>query len=146
MNNRALSCASYHDLSEEQHYHNLLLGALSVNAYNEYEVKSNNLVAKTCDLLFLSYESGFCDSKSSERESGLGRPDIMVTKRGKAPEFDETYVFEVKYAKEENEKEGKLKEARNQILNKKYSDTIKGKIHLVAVVAFDKSYTFEIFQ
>ena len=117
LNDRTLRCVSSHDLWRERDYHNLLLGALFVNSNKKYEV-------------------------ISQRESGLGRPDILVIKRGTHQELDITYVFEMKYTKDASLIEDKLKEAKEQIENKKYAKTLAGEVILVPVVACDKKYHF----
>lgn len=91
---------SYHDLKDENSYHMLMLG-------------------------MCAYLSGDCEIKSN-RESGMGRSDIVLKSRnGKYPNV----IMEFKFTKDEKEELHHLaEEAIRQVKEKKYAAGLQGPV------------------
>jgi hypothetical protein len=111
-------------LSQENFHHGFILG-LFMFAAEHYEVKSN-------------------------REYGLGRPDLVLIPRDKEKR---AYLFELKYETLQSEVtvEGALKKAKAQIVDKKYREGVKGmhsleKITAIAVGFKGKNVKFEVME
>jgi hypothetical protein len=105
-----VGATSYHDASEEKHYHSLMNGLLASLA-NKYIQKSN-------------------------QESGLGRFDhLLIPREGRG---DTALIFEYKVAKSSQDLERKVEEAFAQIDLQKYLTILKDfqvvkKVYKVAI-------------
>ena len=121
--NRRLSVFSYFDLTSERDYHLYLTCALLMNpdvgSGKTYEVYSN-------------------------RESGSGRPDIMVTDRKR----NRAVIFELKYVKSdfksEEEKEQRISEALEsaemQLKSRNYGADFQGETEYLSAVGCAKAF------
>jgi len=93
-----LTSASYHDTKNEDFYHGLILG-MSLYLENQYHISSN-------------------------KESGLGRYDLVIEPKNKN---DKAYILEFKVAKSEESLNKESQEAVEQIISKKYDINLKEK-------------------
>lgn len=93
-----LTSASYHDTKNEDFYHGLILG-MSLYLENQYYISSN-------------------------KESGLGRYDLVMEPKNKN---DKAYILEFKVAKSEESLNKESQEAVEQIISKKYDVNLKEK-------------------
>ena len=93
-----LTSASYHDTKNEDFYHGLILG-MSLYLENQYHISSN-------------------------KESGLGRYDLVMEPKNKN---DKAYILEFKVAKSEESLNRESQEAVEQITSKKYDVNLKEK-------------------
>ena len=96
LQNILLKSTSYNDTKNEDFYHGLVLGMMFY-LDNHYYVKSN-------------------------KESGLGRYDLMIEPRNKN---NRGFILEFKVTKDENSLEKVSKEAVEQIIEKKYDVALK---------------------
>ena len=109
-----LQIPSYHDLTNENSYHMMVLGVFS-HLLDRYEIKSN-------------------------KEVGLGRCDIIL--KAKKP-TQTSFVLEFKYLKEEckdvKEKlEHLASQAVQQIIDKKYDEGLNGKVVYIGLAHHQK--------
>lgn len=93
-----LTSASYHDTKNEDFYHGLILG-MSLYLENQYYISSN-------------------------KESGLGRYDLVMEPKNKN---NKAYILEFKVAKSEESLNKESQEAVEQIISKKYDVNLKEK-------------------
>ena len=93
-----LTLASYYDTKNEDLYHGLILG-MSLYLENQYHISSN-------------------------KESGLGRYDLVMEPKNKN---DKAYILEFKVAKSEKSLNKESQEAVEQIISKKYDVNLKEK-------------------
>ncbi len=118
---------SYFDLNDERSYHILLISLLAmyegVGKNGSYEVFSN-------------------------RESGAGRPDVMVIDK----KADKAIILELKHVKNSNFKTEEekhkciseaLKSAESQIKVRNYGSDFHGEIEFIPVVACGKAFYFD---
>lgn len=105
-----LKLPSYHDLKNENSYHMMMLGMCAF-MYQYYDVKSN-------------------------RESGLGRSDILI--RAKSPKYPHM-ILEFKYTRDESQNLAELaQEAVDQIKEKKYDAEMTGTVYYIGLAHFGK--------
>ncbi len=113
LQNILLKSTSYYDTSNEDFYHGLILG-MTLYLDRDYYVTSN-------------------------RESGLGRYDVIVEPKNRN---DRGYILEFKVAKIEKDLEKVSKEAIEQIIDKKYDTQLKERgikdITLLGIAFFGK--------
>ena len=113
LQNILLKSTSYYDTSNEDFYHGLILG-MTLYLDKDYYVTSN-------------------------RESGLGRYDVIVEPKNKN---NRGYILEFKVAKIEKDLEKVSKEAIEQIIDKKYDTQLKERgikdITLLGIAFFGK--------
>ena len=93
-----LTSASYYDTKNEDFYHGLILG-MGLYLENQYYISSN-------------------------KESGLGRYDLVIEPKNKN---DKAYILEFKVAKSEESLNKESQEAVEQIISKKYDVNLKEK-------------------
>ena len=93
-----LTSASYHDTKNEDFYYGLILG-MGLYLENQYYISSN-------------------------KESGLGRYDLVMEPKNKN---DKAYILEFKVAKSEESLNKESQEAIEQIISKKYDVNLKEK-------------------
>ena len=96
LQNIILKSASYYDGKNEDFYHGLILG-MTLYLDRDYYVNSN-------------------------RESGLGRYDVIIEPKNKN---NRGYILEFKVVKDEKDLEKSSKEAIEQIIDKKYDTSLK---------------------
>ena len=96
LQNIILKSASYYDGKNEDFYHGLILG-MTLYLDRDYYVNSN-------------------------RESGLGRYDVIIEPKNKN---NRGFILEFKVVKDEKDLENTAKEAIEQIINKKYDTQLK---------------------
>lgn len=105
-----LTLPSYHDLRNENSYHMMMLGMCAF-MYQYYDVISN-------------------------RESGLGRSDILI--RAKSPKHPHM-ILEFKYTRDESQDLGELaQEAVEQIKEKEYDAEMTGTVYYIGLAHFGK--------
>ena len=113
LQNILLRSTSFNDIKNEDFYHGLILG-MSLFLDKDYYVNSN-------------------------KESGLGRYDIIIEPKNKN---NRGFVLEFKVVKEEEDLNKVSKEAIEQIINKKYDTQLKERgikdITLVGIAFFKK--------
>ena len=113
LQNIILKSASYYDGKNEDFYHGLILG-MTLYLDRDYYVNSN-------------------------RESGLGRYDVIIEPKNKN---NRGFILEFKVAKSEKELEKVSKEAIEQIIDKKYDTQLKERgikdITLLGIAFFGK--------
>ena len=113
LQNILLKSTSYYDTSNENFYHGLILG-MTLYLDRDYYVTSN-------------------------RESGLGRYDVIVEPKNKN---NRGYILEFKVAKIQKDLEKVSKEAIEQIIDKKYDTQLKERgikdITLLGIAFFGK--------
>ena len=113
LQNIILKSASYYDGKNEDFYHGLILG-MTLYLDRDYYVNSN-------------------------RESGLGRYDVIIEPKNKN---NRGYILEFKVAKSEKELEKVSEEAIEQIINKKYDTSLEERgirnITLLGIAFFGK--------
>ncbi|MCY7008494.1 ATP-binding protein [Fusobacterium simiae] len=113
LQNILLKSTSYYDTSNEDFYHGLILG-MTLYLDRDYYVTSN-------------------------RESGLGRYDVIIEPKNKN---NRGFILEFKVAKSEKELDKVSKEAIEQIIDKKYDTLLKERgvkdITLVGIAFFGK--------
>ena len=113
LQNILLKSTSYYDTSNEDFYHGLILG-MTLYLDRDYYVTSN-------------------------RESGLGRYDVIVEPKNRN---NRGYILEFKVAKIEKDLEKVSKEAIEQIIDKKYDTRLKERgikdITLLGIAFFGK--------
>ena len=113
LQNILLKSTSYYDTSNEDFYHGLILG-MTLYLDRDYYVTSN-------------------------RESGLGRYDVIVEPKNKN---NRGYILEFKVAKIQKDLEKVSKEAIEQIIDKKYDTQLKERgikdITLLGIAFFGK--------
>lgn len=115
--NILLTLPSYHDLKDENSYHVLFLG-MCAWLNNDYEIISN-------------------------KEEGKGRADIILkAKKNSLP----SYIFELKYLKEDMDKDGLKKNAKKaveQIREKQYDAGLQGKVIYIGLAHHGKDAIIE---
>ncbi len=115
--NILLTLPSYHDLKDENSYHVLFLG-MCAWLNNDYEIISN-------------------------KEEGKGRADIILkAKKNSLP----SYIFELKYLKEDMDKDGLKKNAKKaveQIREKQYDAGLQGKVIYIDLAHHGKDAIIE---
>ena len=113
LQNIILKSTSYYDGKNEDFYHGLILG-ITLYLDRDYYVNSN-------------------------RESGLGRYDVIIEPKNKN---NRGFILEFKVAKSEKELEKVSEEAIEQIINKKYDISLKERgirdITLIGIAFFGK--------
>jgi len=113
LQNIILKSASYYDGKNEDFYHGLILG-MTLYLDRDYYVNSN-------------------------RESGLGRYDVIIEPKNKN---NRGFILEFKVVKDEKDLENTAKEAIEQIINKKYDTSLKERgikdITLIGIAFFGK--------
>ena len=113
LQNIILKSASYYDGKNEDFYHGLILG-MTLYLDRNYYVNSN-------------------------RESGLGRYDVIIEPKNKN---NRGFILEFKVVKDEKDLENSSKEAIEQIINKKYDTSLKERgikdITLIGIAFFGK--------
>ena len=113
LQNIILKSASYYDGKNEDFYHGLILG-MTLYLDRDYYVNSN-------------------------RESGLGRYDVIIEPKNKN---NRGFILEFKVVKDEKDLENTAKEAIEQIINKKYDTSLKERgikdITLIGITFFGK--------
>ena len=113
LQNIILKSASYYDGKNEDFYHGLILG-MTLYLDRDYYVNSN-------------------------RESGLGRYDVIIEPKNKN---NRGYILEFKVVKDEKDLEKSSKEAIEQIIDKKYDTSLKERgikdITLIGIAFFGK--------
>ena len=113
LQNIILKSASYYDGKNEDFYHGLILG-MTLYLDRDYYVNSN-------------------------RESGLGRYDVIIEPKNKN---NRGYILEFKVVKDEKDLENTAKEAIEQIIDKKYDTSLKERgikdITLIGITFFGK--------
>ena len=113
LQNIILKSTSYNDTKNEDFYHGLILG-MTLYLDRDYYITSN-------------------------RESGLGRYDVIVEPKNRN---NRGYILEFKVAKIEKDLEKVSKEAIEQIINKKYDISLKERgirdITLIGIAFFGK--------
>ena len=113
LQNIILKSASYYDGKNEDFYHGLILG-MTLYLDRDYYVNSN-------------------------RESGLGRYDVIIEPKNKN---NRGYILEFKVVKDEKDLEKSSKEAIEQIIDKKYDTQLKERevkdITLIGIAFFGK--------
>ena len=113
LQNIILKSASYYDGKNEDFYHGLILG-MTLYLDRDYYVNSN-------------------------RESGLGRYDVIIEPKNKN---NRGFILEFKVAKSEKELEKVSEEAIEQIINKKYDTSLEERgirnITLLGIAFFGK--------
>ncbi|MCY7009050.1 ATP-binding protein [Fusobacterium simiae] len=113
LQNILLKSTSYYDTSNEDFYHGLILG-MTLHLDRDYYVTSN-------------------------RESGLGRYDVIIEPKNKN---NRGFILEFKVVKDEKEIDKVSKEAIEQIIDKKYDTSLKERgikdITLVGIAFFGK--------
>ena len=113
LQNIILKSASYYDGKNEDFYHGLILG-MTLYLDRDYYVNSN-------------------------RESGLGRYDVIIEPKNKN---NRGYILEFKVVKDEKDLENTAKEAIEQIIDKKYDTSLKERgikdITLIGIAFFGK--------
>ena len=113
LQNIILKSASYYDGKNEDFYHGLILG-ITLYLDRDYYVNSN-------------------------RESGLGRYDVIIEPKNKN---NRGYILEFKVVKDEKDLEKSSKEAIEQIIDKKYDTQLKERgikdITLIGIAFFGK--------
>ena len=113
LQNIILKSASYYDGKNEDFYHGLILG-MTLYLDRDYYVNSN-------------------------RESGLGRYDVIIEPKNKN---NRGYILEFKVVKDEKDLENTTKEAIEQIIDKKYDTQLKERevkdITLIGIAFFKK--------
>ena len=113
LQNIILKSASYYDGKNEDFYHGLILG-MTLYLDRDYYVNSN-------------------------RESGLGRYDVIIEPKNKN---NRGFILEFKVVKDEKDLENAAKEAIEQIINKKYDTQLKERgikdITLIGIAFFGK--------
>ena len=113
LQNIILKSASYYDGKNEDFYHGLILG-MTLYLDRDYYVNSN-------------------------RESGLGRYDVIIEPKNKN---NRGYILEFKVVKDEKDLEKSSKEAIEQIIDKKYDTSLKERgikdITLIGITFFGK--------
>jgi len=113
LQNILLRSTSFNDIKNEDFYHGLILG-MSLFLDKDYYVNSN-------------------------KESGLGRYDIIIEPKNKN---SRGFILEFKVVKEEEDLNKVSKEAIEQIINKKYDTQLKERgikdITLVGIASFKK--------
>ena len=113
LQNIILKSASYYDGKNEDFYHGLILG-MTLYLDRDYYVNSN-------------------------RESGLGRYDVIIEPKNKN---NRGYILEFKVVKDEKDLENTTKEAIEQIIDKKYDTSLKERgikdITLIGITFFGK--------
>ena len=113
LQNIILKSASYYDGKNEDFYHGLILG-MTLYLDRDYYVNSN-------------------------RESGLGRYDVIIEPKNKN---NRGYILEFKVVKDEKDLENTAKEAIEQIIDKKYDTQLKERevkdITLIGIAFFGK--------
>ena len=113
LQNIILKSTSYNDTKNEDFYHGLILG-MTLYLDRDYYIASN-------------------------RESGLGRYDVIIEPKNKN---NRGYILEFKVVKDEKDLEKSSKEAIEQIINKKYDISLKERgirdITLIGIASFGK--------
>ena len=113
LQNIILKSASYYDGKNEDFYHGLILG-MTLYLDRDYYVNSN-------------------------RESGLGRYDVIIEPKNKN---NRGFILEFKVVKDEKDIENTAKEAIEQIIDKKYDTSLKERgikdITLIGIAFFGK--------
>ncbi|ALF22191.1 ATP-binding protein [Fusobacterium animalis] len=113
LQNIILKSTSYYDGKNEDFYHGLILG-MTLYLDRDYYVNSN-------------------------RESGLGRYDVIIEPKNKN---NRGYILEFKVVKDEKDLENTTKEAIEQIIDKKYDTSLKERgikdITLIGITFFGK--------
>ena len=113
LQNIILKSASYYDGKNEDFYHGLILG-MTLYLDRDYYVNSN-------------------------RESGLGRYDVIIEPKNKN---NRGYILEFKVVKDEKDLKNTTKEAIEQIIDKKYDTQLKERevkdITLIGIAFFGK--------
>ncbi|WP_339055379.1 ATP-binding protein [Fusobacterium animalis] len=113
LQNIILKSASYYDGKNEDFYHGLILG-MTLYLDRDYYVNSN-------------------------RESGLGRYDVIIEPKNKN---NRGFILEFKVVKDEKDLENTTKEAIEQIIDKKYDTSLKERgikdITLIGIAFFGK--------
>ena len=113
LQNIILKSTSYYDGKNEDFYHGLILG-MTLYLDRDYYVNSN-------------------------RESGLGRYDVIIEPKNKN---NRGYILEFKVVKDEKDLENTAKEAIEQIIDKKYDTQLKERgikdITLIGIAFFGK--------
>ena len=113
LQNIILKSTSYYDGKNEDFYHGLILG-ITLYLDRDYYVNSN-------------------------RESGLGRYDVIIEPKNKN---NRGYILEFKVVKDEKDLEKSSKEAIEQIIDKKYDTSLKERgikdITLIGITFFGK--------
>ena len=113
LQNIILKSTSYYDGKNEDFYHGLILG-ITLYLDRDYYVNSN-------------------------RESGLGRYDVIIEPKNKN---NRGYILEFKVVKDEKDLEKSSKEAIEQIIDKKYDTQLKERgikdITLIGIAFFGK--------
>ena len=113
LQNIILKSTSYNDTKNEDFYHGLILG-MTLYLDRDYYITSN-------------------------RESGLGRYDVIIEPKNKN---NRGFILEFKVAKSEKELEKVSEEAIEQIINKKYDISLKERgirdITLIGIAFFGK--------
>ena len=113
LQNIILKSASYYDGKNEDFYHGLILG-MTLYLDRDYYVNSN-------------------------RESGLGRYDVIIEPKNKN---NRGYILEFKVVKDEKDLENTTKEAIEQNIDKKYDTSLKERgikdITLIGITFFGK--------
>ena len=113
LQNIILKSTSYNDTKNEDFYHGLILG-MTLYLDRDYYITSN-------------------------RESGLGRYDVIIEPKNKN---NRGFILEFKVAKSEKELEKVSEEAIEQIINKKYDISLKERgirdIALIGIAFFGK--------
>ena len=113
LQNILLKSTSYYDTSNEDFYHGLILG-MTLYLDRDYYITSN-------------------------RESGLGRYDVIIEPKNKN---NRGFILEFKVAKSEKELEKVSEEAIEQIINKKYDTSLEERgirdITLLGIAFFGK--------
>ena len=113
LQNIILKSASYYDGKNEDFYHGLILG-MTLYLDRDYYVNSN-------------------------RESGLGRYDVIIEPKNKN---NRGFILEFKVVKDEKDLENTAKEAIEQIIDKKYDTSLKERgikdITLIGIAFFGK--------
>ena len=113
LQNIILKSTSYYDGKNEDFYHGLILG-MTLYLDRDYYVNSN-------------------------RESGLGRYDVIIEPKNKN---NRGYILEFKVVKDEKDLENTAKEAIEQIIDKKYDTSLKERgikdITLIGITFFGK--------
>ena len=113
LQNIILKSTSYYDGKNEDFYHGLILG-MTLYLDRDYYVNSN-------------------------RESGLGRYDVIIEPKNKN---NRGFILEFKVVKDEKDLENTAKEAIEQIIDKKYDTSLKERgikdITLIGIIFFGK--------
>ena len=113
LQNIILKSTSYYDGKNEDFYHGLILG-MTLYLDRDYYVNSN-------------------------RESGLGRYDVIIEPKNKN---NREYILEFKVVKDEKDLENTAKKAIEQIIDKKYDTQLKERgikdITLIGITFFGK--------